>query len=280
MATYREYYFKLKNHGDKKHFTESVIFSLLMDVSSYDKTSLTIHFDEDVKNEEKLKENIRKIEVGIPYQYVLGYTEFLGEKFYVSRDVLIPRQETEELVLKTLDITQKIFKNKIISILDMCSGSGVIGIYLAKHIKSNVDLADISKTANEVAKNNAYLHKTNVNVYESDLFNNLPQKKYDVIVSNPPYIKNEKTVDEDTLKYEPHLALFASPQTKFYEEIFKQHGTYFGDEFLLAFEIDEDMEESLTSLIKNYFDDSVSFEFQYDMYNKLRYLFIFKEQHE
>ena len=277
MASYRDYYFKLKNHGDKKHFTESVIFSLLMDVSSYDRTTLTIHFDDDVKNEEKLNENIKKIEEGIPYQYVLGYTEFLGEKFYVDSNVLIPRQETEELVLKTLDLAQKIFKNKIISILDMCSGSGVIGIYLAKHLRSNVDLVDISKEANEVAKRNSLLHKTNINIFESDLFTNLPSKKYDVIVSNPPYIKSVDTVDDDTLKYEPHLALFASPQTKFYEEIFKQFGTYYSDRFLLSFEIDEDMRDDLTTLIKQYFDDSITFEFMYDMYNKLRYLFIFKE---
>lgn len=277
MATYREYYFKLKNHGDKKLFTETVIFSLLMDVSSLDKVGLTLTFDTEVKNEEKLKEYISQIENGIPYQYVLGYCEFLGKKFYVDNNVLIPRLETEELVLNCGDLIEKHFKNIDISVLDMCSGSGIIGISLASRFNVSVDMVDISNSANNVASKNNILHKTNCNIIKSDLFNDLSIKKYDVIISNPPYIKDESTVDKATLEHEPHLALFATPQTYFYEEIFKQKDIYYKDKYLLAFEIEEDMEEVLSSLIQKYFKDGATYLFKKDLYDKTRYLFIIKE---
>lgn len=277
MATYRDYYFKLKNHGDKKIFTETVIFSLLMDVSSLDKVALTLAFDTPVKDEEKLNDYIAKIESGIPYQYVLGYVEFLGEKYYVDENVLIPRLETEELVENTRDLIEKYFKNQHISILDMCSGSGIIGISLSKKFDASIDMVDISENANKIAKKNIELHKTNINIIQSNLFSDLPLKKYDVIVSNPPYIKDESTVDISTLKHEPHLALFASPQTYFYEEIFKQKDIYYKDKYILAFEIDEDMENDLTRLVKQYFKDEATYFFKKDLYLKTRYLFIIKE---
>ena len=251
-----------------------MIFSLLTDVSSFDKVSLINHFDDEVKNEEKLNRMIVQLNEGKPYQYVLGYSEFLGHKFYVNENVLIPRQETELLVLKTLDLIEKHFKNQEISILDMCSGSGIIGITISEKTGLKVDMVDISKEANETAKKNNDLNKTKCDIYLSDMFNDLPLKKYDVIISNPPYIKSEITVDKATLKYEPHLALFASPQTKFYEEIFKQYGKYYSSKFILAFEIDEDMKDDLISLINKYFKDDISYSFENDIYGKLRYLYI------
>ena len=245
-----------------------------MDVSGYSFSELVLHLDEHVKDEEKLHAYIDKIAEGIPYQYVLGYTEFLSNKYYVDENVLIPRQETELLVIKVEDLIRKHFKNQRISVLDMCSGSGIIGIDIKLHCDADVNMVDISESANKIAKKNAKLNKTNINIYKSDMFNDLPLKKYDVIVSNPPYIKSEKTVDPTTLKYEPHLALFVSPQTKFYEEIFKAHGRYYSDKFILAFEIDEDMVDDLEILVNKYFDNNVSYYFEKDIYDKYRYLFI------
>ena len=274
MPSYRDYYFGLK--GNQKYsFVDTVIYALLCDVSGFDQTHLLMHLDDEVKDVEKLNGYITRIENGEPYQYVLGYTYFLGYRFVVNKDVLIPRQETEQLVLHTVELIKQNFTKKV-SVLDMCSGSGCIGVSIAKMIEADLDMVDISSLANEVAKINANLNKTNCNIYQSDLFNNIPVKKYDVIISNPPYIKDESTVEYSTLMNEPHLALFASPQTKFYEEIMAKCNDFLAKNGILAFEIEEDMEESLTKLVKQYFSDSAFF-FQKDIYNKLRFLYIIKK---
>ena len=112
------------------------------------------------------------------------------------------------------------------------------------------------------------LNKTNVGIYKSDLFKSVPSKKYDVIVCNPPYILEPSTVDPSTFKYEPHIALFSSPDTFFYEEVFKAKDKYLNDKYLLAFEIGEEMEETLRILISKYFND-VQIIFKKDIYGKI-----------
>lgn len=271
MSTYREKYFELtKNYHEI--FTNEVVFSLFCDNFGCSKNEIYFHLDENIKDEIKLDKYINEIKLGKPYQYVLGHTEFLSNKFIVNENVLIPRQETEQLVIDTASLIKEKFNHKV-DILDMCSGSGVIGISLAKKIESNVDLVDISSKCQEVAEQNALLNKTKVGIFVSDLFKELPLKKYDVIISNPPYIKDSSTVHPSTFKYEPHLALFASPTTFFYEEIFKNKDLYLKDHFLLAFEIGEDMEIELTRLIKKYFPTATYF-FKKDMYNCVRFLYI------
>ena len=273
MPTYRDYYFSLKNN--KEHnFTDTVIYALFSDVSGLDKLSLIMRLDDEVKDVEKLDNYIERIKKGEPYQYVLGYTYFLDNKFYVNKDVLIPRQETEQLVLNTAKLIKEKFNRKV-SVLDMCSGSGCIGISLAKLIDAEIDMVDISLEANKIAEENNKLNKTNCRIYQSDLFSNVPLKKYDVIISNPPYIKSKETVDKSTLEYEPHMALFATPQTKFYEEIMVKCSDFLTKNGLLAFEIDEDMEDSLKELINKYLPES-DYKFEKDIYNKLRFLYINK----
>ena len=274
MPNYRDYYFSLKNNQNYT-FSDTIIYSLLTDVSNLDKEHLIIHFDDEVKEKEKLDKYIARIIDGEPYQYVLGYTYFLGNKFYVNQDVLIPRQETEQLVLDTVNLIKQNFKRKV-RVLDMCSGSGCIGISIARLVDSDVDMVDISSRANEVAQNNNILNKTKCRIIESNLFSNLENKKYDVIISNPPYIKDESTVDKMTMLNEPHLALFARPQTKFYEEIMGKCSDFLAKNGILAFEVEEDMEDSLTSLVKQYLPNS-SFFFQKDIYNKTRFLYIIRK---
>lgn len=271
MSSYRDYYFSLKKNKEY-NFTDTIIYALFSDVSNKDNTYILAHFDEKVKDVEKLDKYVARIIKGEPYQYVLGYTYFLANKFYVNKDVLIPRQETEQLVLNTIHLVEGNFDHKI-SILDMCSGSGCIGITLAKELDADVDMVDISFKANEIAKKNNELNKTNCRIIESDMFKNLEVKKYDLIISNPPYIKDESTVDKATLMNEPRLALFASPQTKFYEEIMEKCSDFLTKNGILAFEIDEDMEEGLTELVKKYFPNDEHF-FKKDIYNKLRFLYI------
>lgn len=271
MSTFRDYYFSLKNNT-LYTFTDEIIYSLFSDVSNYNKIELITRFDEEVKNKEKLEKYIKRIIEGEPYQYVLGYSYFLDHKFYVDNNVLIPRQETEQLVVETIKLIKEKYDHKI-KVLDMCSGSGVIGISIAKECDADVTMVDISNKTNKVAENNCNLNKTKCRIIESDLFSNLEEEKYNLIISNPPYIKDESTVDKATLKNEPHIALFASPYTHFYEEIFKNCTKFLKKDGFLAFEIGEDMEDDLTMLIKKYFTN-VSYKFIKDIYNKTRFLFI------
>ena len=274
MPTYRDYYFALKNNQNYQ-FTDTIIYSLFAEVSGLDREHLILHFDEEAKYQNRLNSYIKRIEDGEPYQYVLGYSYFLSHRFIVTPDVLIPRQETEQLVLETADLINQHLHGKV-SVLDMCSGSGCIGISLAKLIDVEVDMVDISKKANKIAEKNNKLNKTNCHIYESDLFNNLPLKKYDVIISNPPYIIDESTVDKMTMMNEPHLALFANPQTKFYEEIMEKCSDFLAKRGILAFEIEEDMEDRLTKLVNRYLPGS-EFYFKKDIYNKTRFLYIIRK---
>lgn len=277
MATYRELLFKLKKINSSK-FNDEVISSLFLSTSNFnDKVALSLSLDSEVQNEEKLLSKIEEVKNGVPYQYVIGHTTFLKSTIHVDKNVLIPRQETEQLVLDLADFCKKTFQNKHISIIDIGTGSGCIAIELAKRINADISASDISKNALKVAKENANDNNLKIKFYESDVFASIPSQKFDVIVSNPPYILNESTVDASTLKYEPHLALFASPNTYFYERIFMESKSYLANEFILAFEIGEDMENNLTDLVKQYFP-SCHFEFRKDIYNRIRFLYIICKQ--
>lgn len=146
---------------------------------------------------------------GQPPQYIIGTAAFFGYNFVVNKNVLIPRPETEELV-------QWILKDnsaKPLKVLDIGTGSGAIAIALKLQRPNwQVSASDISVAALKVAQKNAALHHVKINFYHSDLLKTLPKNKYDVIVSNPPYVaRNEiKFMDTDVIKCEPHQALFAA----------------------------------------------------------------------
>ena len=106
MPTYRDYYFSLKNNKNYE-FVDTIIYELFSNISQQDKEHIILHFDDEVDNQERLDEYIKRIEKGEPYQYVLGYSYFLSNKFIVNQDVLIPRQETEQLVLDTIKLIKQ-----------------------------------------------------------------------------------------------------------------------------------------------------------------------------
>lgn len=168
----------------------------------YDETNLS-------KSQEELYfKNIEKLAQGIPLQHITNQQEFMKMNFYVNKNVLIPRQDTETLVEEVIKIAKKINAKKI---LDLGTGSGAIAISLAKYIeKSQITATDISNKALVIAKKNAKANEVENQIVflEADLFKGLPKEKYDMIISNPPYIKKEiiKTLDEE-VKQEPLIAL-------------------------------------------------------------------------
>ena len=160
------------------------------------------------------------LEKDYPVQYIIGYVDFYGLKINVNEFTLIPRYETEYLIELTLKEIKKMnLANP--KILDLCTGSGAIGLTLKSLLPSSeVTLSDISKDALMVANKNKNELNLDVNIIESDLFKNIPGK-FDVIISNPPYVMTNEILPKDVL-YEPHLALYSGPKgIDHIEEIFK-----------------------------------------------------------
>ena len=275
--TYRDKYLellKIKN----QYINNTVIKTLLMDDGGYkDFTDLIVHFHDEIKNEKKIDDNLNRIINGEPMQYVLGYAYFVNSNYIVTPDVLIPRQETEQLAVACLvRITREFKDQKDLVIADIGTGSGILAIYLKECFPDAYVIAtDISEKALQIAKINAEKHKVDIDFRLGDMLEPI-KEKLDVIVSNPPYIESEETVSEQTLKYEPHLALFASPKTKYYREILFNLQVM-NDEFFIAFEIGEDMEKELTDLLEDEFP-GIGYSFDQDIYGKTRFLYVAKKK--
>lgn len=186
---------------------------------------------------------------GTPLQYILGEQYFMGIRFIVNENVLIPRADTEILVYKVIELFEKM---KSVEILDMCTGSGCIAVSLSKKmLNSKIYASDISKEALEIAKNNSDINEADVEFFHSDLFENIPNKKFDAIVSNPPYISASEMeeLSEEVLK-EPHIALNGGIDgLKFYKEISKESKRYLKDGGSLIFEIGCSQAKSVCKLL-------------------------------
>mgnify|MGYP001000554525 FL=1 len=207
------------------------------------------------ENEEKYFSLIEKhIKEDVPLSHLVGFEYFYDRKFKVTKDVLSPRMETEELIYKVIEYVKANNKNNL-KILDLCTGSGIIAITLKKELEQvSVDViaSDISEEAIEVAKENAQYHDTDVRFIQSDIFNNIDDK-FDIIVSNPPYIdrKDEVTMKENVLNYDPHLALFAEEEGMyFYRKIIEQAKDYLKENGVMFFEIGYDQKDKIIKLSK------------------------------
>ncbi len=279
--TYREKYFQLQKLNNK-YLNLSAIKTLLQHDGNFkDFFNLISHFDEQIKDEKTLDEYVLRVSKGEPLQYVIGEAYFVNSNYYVTPDVLIPRQETEELAVATLRMIVKMFgKEPKIKIVDIGTGSGILGIYLKEYFRnSHVICTDISEKALQIAQKNAIAHGVEIDFRQGDMLDPIKNETaVDVILSNPPYIGDKSTVDPQTLEYEPHLALFASPKTKYYEQILSLIDSFvLNDKFLIAFEIGEDMKDDLTHIIEEKYK-GIMYKFEKDIYGKDRYLYIVRDE--
>ena len=184
----------------------------------------------------KLKEGIERLQNGEPVQYIVGNVNFYGNEIKVNKNVIIPLFETEELVEYTISYIKKMFKEKI-NIIDLGTGSGCIAITLKKKLNSNVSAIDISKEALEVARENAKKNKVEIDFIQNDMLDNI-SNKFDVIISNPPYISKNEEIQDIVRKNEPSLALYADNEgLYYYEKIIKQAKKNLKEKFIIAFEI-------------------------------------------
>ena len=197
----------------------------------------------------------KNINEDTPLSHLVGFDYFYDRKFKVTKDVLSPRMETEELIYKVLEYIKKSKKDSF-RILDLCTGSGIIAITLKKEIVekyTEIVASDISEKALSIAIENANNNNANITFIKSDLFDNI-SGKFDLIISNPPYIsyKNKITIKDNVLKYDPHLALFAEEDgIYFYRKIIENAVHYLSKDGVIFFEIGYDQKEKILELGKN-----------------------------
>ena len=235
-----------------------------------------IHKNENIRDLPMFLSQFDRFLKGEPIQYILGETEFLGLDFYVDNRVLIPRQETEEVVTQAYLRALKEFGDNVINVADVCCGSGVMGITLAKKLKVRYLLmSDISEDAIEVAKKNATRNDVIANFFVGDACDELVKAgaKVDLLVANPPYILNREEVDKSVLQYEPQLALFADEELSVYKHIFEALPKLKNRKLLCVFEIGYDLKEKLTKLLEKTVKNAI-FGFAKDINGKERILIL------
>lgn len=235
-----------------------------------------IEVDELLKVSKDIESDYNKLIKDYPIQYLIGYVNFYGYKINVNDSVLIPRYETEFLVEKTINYINNIFGNKKINILDLGCGSGAISIVLSKKTNSNVFGIDISEKALKVAKNNAKENNTNIKFIKNDMLDNISDK-YDVIISNPPYINEEENIMDRVKLYEPNIALYAPNNgLYYYEKILSNIKNNLKEKYLIAFEIGITQSTEISKMIKKYLPNS-KYYIEKDLTNRDRYIFITSE---
>ena len=199
-----------------------------------------------------IKDIIKQLKSGKPIQQILGETEFYDLTIKIKPSVLIPRQETEELV----DWIIADFQDKPVRILDIGTGSGCIALALAQNMeKAEVHALDVSREALELAKENARINKTPIHIFQADILNDdQPSSQYGLIVSNPPYVREseKKFMHKNILEHEPHQALFVDDKIPlfFYRKILKFAQSHLAPKGWVYFEINEAMGQEMARLIE------------------------------
>ncbi|KQM66078.1 hypothetical protein ASE74_09310 [Pedobacter sp. Leaf216] len=209
-------------------------------------------------NMQKLLSILNDLEIGKPIQHILEEAHFYGSVFKVNEHVLIPRPETEELVdwmISVCNSLRSVHNGKVISVLDIGTGSGCIPITLKKHLQNaEVSTLDVSADAIVVARQNALKMGVEINFIEADILSYSTEQKFDIIVSNPPYIRDLEKADmhHNVLSHEPHLALFVSNENPliFYKAIADFAKTNLKPKGLLFFEINEYLGNDTVDMLK------------------------------
>ncbi len=261
----------------KSHCHSAHAKILLAEIVEKNPLELLNYLEEEVPiaKEKLYKKEILALEQGIPLQYVMGYVNFYGIRFEIDDRVLIPRFETEELVENTIKYINKYF-NEPVDIIDLGCGSGVIGLTLEKKVSTKtVDLVDISKEALQVTHKNCGNLNSKAQIIESNFFEKI-DKKYDVIISNPPYIMEDEEIDDIVKKNEPRIALYAGKDgLDCYKKILKEVTPHMKKRCIIAFEIGYKQGYAIKELIKEYLPNT-RIEVKKDLSEKERMIFIFQ----
>ena len=279
MLSYKEVLKNAKSLTRKKGKETSATELLFLEFSRLSPSELYLKYEEDMP-EDSIKSFHGALEMyleeNIPVQQIIGYVYFYGYKFLVKNTALIPRFETEELVANTLYYYDEFFDGKEVDVVDVGTGSGCLAIALAKEeSKMSLTATDISVEALDLAKENALNLDAKVDFIQGDMLKPLFGKKFDILVSNPPYIPNKEEVDSIIYDNEPHIALFGGEDgLDFYRQILKDANQILKEKAMIAFEHAYDKMEELQKIAKNYFPDARVITLK-DMQKKDRMTFIF-----
>lgn len=247
---------------------DSDIRLFAMDVAGCTYSTLILRMAEDATEEQaqKLHAHVTERMTHKPCQYILGTQEFMGMEFATAPEVLIPRPETELLVEQACERLKKLIEKKRkqtgdreLRVLDMCCGSGCIGISVAKLVPAvAVDLADISDAAITLTKKNRERLQADCTVIQTDLFAQI-EEKYDMIISNPPYIRTDEIpkLMAEVRDFEPHLALDGKEDgLYFYDKIIREAREYLYEDGYILFEIGQDQLDAVRGfLVENGYVD-------------------------
>lgn len=217
-----------------------------------------------------LEDALKQTQKGYPIQYLIGFVDFYNCKIKVNESVLIPRYETEYLVEKTIKYLQG--KN-IKTGIDLCTGSGCIAIALKKHLNIQIDACDISKNALKVAKENAENNKVDIHFFQKDILTEKIKRKYDFLISNPPYVKIDEYTSKET-KYEPQIALFANNNgLEFYQRILEISEYLLNPKGMIIFEIGATLGEEIKKLALDIYPKA-NIKIEKDLNELERFMFI------
>ncbi len=251
------FYTKLLKHYPKQEI-DSFFYLLTEAFIGFKKVDIALEpgYRIDENQKQKFISALAKLKEEYPIQYIIGETEFYGLTFKVNKDVLIPRPETEELVNWVLQNLKSSSTADKLKILDIGTGSGCIAIALAKELSTyEVWALDISDKALSIAKENAKLNHVNINFIQKDILKKIHlNTKFDIIISNPPYVREleKKQMQTNVLKYEPHLALFVENDNSllFYDKIANVAKEYLAEKGRLYFEINQYLGKETIELLQ------------------------------
>ncbi len=277
--TYQSFIKSMQDKAYENGKEESAVILILEAVTKLETNFLYMKMNEEI--DDKTISDFNKIfDIYLfenkPVQYLIGYSTFYGYDFKVNENVLIPRFETEELVENVLYRYDKHFKGQKVDVCDLACGSGCIGVALSlEEPNMNVIASDISNEALEVAKYNNDNLGAKVKFLQGDMLEPLKGYKFDIFVSNPPYIPNDELVDPLVKDNEPNIALFGgSDGMKFYDIILKGVKPLLKEKAIIAFEHGYDKKEEMLALAKKYFPNSKA-EVLKDLEGKDRMTFIY-----
>lgn len=277
--TYQKFIKEMQEKAFEAEKEESAVILILEFVTKLETNFLYMKMNEEIEEDiiNKFNDIFNKyLYDNKPVQYLIGYSTFYGYDFIVNEDVLIPRFETEELVENVLYRYDRHFKGQKVDVCDLACGSGCIGVTLSLEEKNmNVIASDISEAALTVAKKNNEKLGGSVKFLQGDMLEPLKGYKFDIFVSNPPYIPNDELVDPLVKDNEPNIALFGgSDGMKFYDIILRGVKPLLKDKAMIAFEHGFDKREEMISLANKYFPGS-KVEVLKDLEGKDRMTFIY-----
>ncbi len=282
--TYKDTLERMQKYAIDNGYEESAVKLLFMHSTGLDNSQIYLKIYDEIDENERIKfEDLVNIYVkkNVPVQYIMGYDYFYGYKIIVNEDVLIPRFETEELVSNVLMEYDNYFSSEEVEVVDVGTGSGCIALALAlEEPKFTVSATDISEQSLKIASENAKNNNIDITFYQGNMLDPLKGKKFDILVSNPPYIPDTEYVESIVKDNEPHLALFGGNDgLKFYKEILEGAHEILNKKFIIAFEHAYNTGDAIRDIARENFKNALVKTIK-DMQGKDRMTFVIGELDE